>query len=76
MLKLSMSYELSFKIISEIINLIAQIAEKVGEIISFDKNSNYLALRKEIFFVTQEKSVLIKTANGKFCIKSEKSNKG
>lgn len=50
MLKLSMSYELSFKIISEIINLIAQIAEKVGEIISFDKNSNYLALRKEIFF--------------------------
>lgn len=60
MLKLSMSYELSFKIISEIINLIAQIAEKVGEIISFDKNSNYLALRKEISFVTQEKSVLIK----------------
>lgn len=75
MLKLSMSYELSFKIISEIINLIAQIAKKVGEIISFDKNSNYLALRKEIFFVTQEKSVLIKMANGKFCIKSEKFNK-
>ena len=54
-----MSYEPPFKITSQIINLISQISEAVGEINSLENNPRHLELRKENRIKTIHSSLAI-----------------
>lgn len=54
-----MPYEPPFKITDEIINLVAQIAEKIGELKSFEKSSLHVELRKENRIKTIHSSLAI-----------------
>ncbi|WP_294424858.1 Fic family protein [uncultured Treponema sp.] len=54
-----MSYEPPFKITDEIINLVVQIAEKIGELKSFEKSPLHVELRKENRIKTIHSSLAI-----------------
>lgn len=54
-----MPYEPPFKITDEIINLVAQIAEKIGELKSFEKSPLHVELRKENRIKTIHSSLAI-----------------
>ncbi|WP_294016389.1 Fic family protein [uncultured Treponema sp.] len=54
-----MSYEPPFKITDEIINLVVQIAEKIGELKSFEKTPLHVELRKENRIKTIHSSLAI-----------------
>lgn len=54
-----MPYEPPFKITDKIINLVAQIAEKIGELKSFEKNPLHVELRKENRIKTIHSSLAI-----------------